>query len=78
MFGRRPNQTEATPTPADMVEANSTGGQELESLWEPSQVRQKKAIEQILLERGNVTEEQLDFTMTLSPGVQAAGLRLRF
>ena len=60
MFGRRPNQTEATPTPADMVEANSTGGQELESLWEPSQVRQKKAIEQILLERGHVTEEQLD------------------
>jgi type IV pilus assembly protein PilB len=37
------------------------GGYEHEQLWEPVQApRQKKSVEQLLLERGQITEEQLD------------------
>src|SRR5687767_11113050 len=33
----------------------------VEQLWEPvTAPRQRKAVEQVLLERGNITEEQLD------------------
>src|SRR5439155_11174601 len=63
MFGRR-NTQEAAPTPSvpptDAVANNADVGQELESLWQPSQARQRKSIEQILLERGEITDEQLD------------------
>ena len=31
-----------------------------ESLWEPVQAPTKKSVEQLLLERGHITEEQLD------------------
>jgi type IV pilus assembly protein PilB len=33
---------------------------EVESLWEPVQAPRRKSVEQLLLERGHVTEEQLD------------------
>src|SRR5439155_21282123 len=63
MFGRR-NTQEAAPTPSvpptDAVANNADVGQELESLWQPSQARQRKSIDQLLLERGQITEEQLD------------------
>jgi len=36
------------------------GGEELESLWQPEQSRQRTSVEQVLLERGQITEEQLD------------------
>jgi type IV pilus assembly protein PilB len=63
MFGRR-----STNEAAAAVAANAAGkkpaapeGYEHEQLWEPVQApRQKKTVEQLLLERGNINEEQLD------------------
>ncbi|MEA2709433.1 MAG: type pilus assembly protein PilB [Phycisphaerales bacterium] len=60
MFGRRPSATNDAPA------AGGKGGPakeayEHEQLWEPVQApRARKTVEQILLERANVTEEQFD------------------
>src|SRR5256714_12919728 len=63
MFGRRTNSDAgplADALPQDVVEQNAEGGGELEQLWSPAQARERKSIEQILLERGEITDEQLD------------------
>jgi type IV pilus assembly protein PilB len=68
MFGRSkstPNEV-ASATPGARPAAASPSrraneGYEHEQLWEPVQApRQKRAVEQLLLERGHITEEQLD------------------
>ena len=38
-------------------EGNST---DLESLWQPVQAKERTSVDQLLLERGQITEEQLD------------------
>jgi hypothetical protein len=49
----RPAARRRPPRPAE--------GYENEQLWEPVQApRQKRTVEQLLLERGNINEEQLD------------------
>jgi len=61
MFGRRTTTTNAAATPAAAANKPSSDGFESEQLWEPVQApKQKKSIEQLLLERGQISEEQLD------------------
>src|SRR4051812_33281107 len=60
MFGRRTTPQEAPVATPPPRHENGDVGQELESLWEPSQARARKNVEQILHERGNITDEQLD------------------
>ncbi len=63
MFGRKSNSPDAaTATEPELVTPASvhTDGDELESLWKPSQSRVRKSVEQILLERNQITDEQLD------------------
>ena len=58
MFGRRTTATTETATAAP---TKASDGYEHEQLWEPVQApRERKTVEQLLLERGHVTEEQLD------------------
>jgi type IV pilus assembly protein PilB len=71
MFGRKPTTT--TPTPAEptgneIVPAAAAGGageQLGEQLWAPSTARTRKSVEQLLLERGHITEEQLEQARTV-------------
>jgi type IV pilus assembly protein PilB len=61
MFGRRSPSSEtatATTTAAAAAE-RAQAGEEVESLWEPAQAPARKSVEQLLLERGHVSEEQL-------------------
>jgi len=62
MFGRKNNSSEnATATAPAIPDAPSSHtGEELESLWQPSQSKVRKSVEQVLLERGHVNEEQYD------------------
>src|SRR6185437_2132345 len=64
MFGRKSNPQDTAsatglagipPAPAELND-----GDELESLWKPAQSRVRKSVEQILLERNQITEEQLE------------------
>src|SRR6266542_5604260 len=55
MFGRK-------PTNADAPEPNRQAisvADELDSLWQPAPSRPKLSVEQLLLERGHISEEQL-------------------
>src|SRR5688572_12981015 len=62
MFGRRTaNDTTAAAAAAAGTKSAAAEGYEHEQLWEPVQApRQRKTVEQLLLERGHITEEQLD------------------
>src|SRR3954463_10491271 len=80
MFGRKPS-SEATTTPAataTAVKPSAAGApaspaakdaegfvDELESLWKPESGPARKSVEQLLLERGHVTEEQLTQAKTV-------------
>src|SRR3954470_20118747 len=62
MFGRRstnPDQTPLEETPMepanDLVDAPAA----FEELWSPAQAKARKSVEQLLLERGHISEEQL-------------------
>src|SRR3954451_16117403 len=68
MFGKRPNGEAdaavkaASPAPAPSAKAASAAEgfvDELESLWKPESGPARKSTEQLLLERGHITEEQL-------------------
>jgi type IV pilus assembly protein PilB len=60
MFGRRTSATNEAAAAAAGAKV-AAEGYEHEQLWEPVQApRQKKTVEQLLLERGHVNEEQLD------------------
>src|SRR3954471_10826686 len=60
MFGRRQNST--TPTDLASTRDPRSGDPvgDFQSLWEPDSGTAKKSVEQLLLERGHITEEQLD------------------
>ena len=63
MFGRSKTTSEE-PAPAigaPKVERIDGGNStDLESLWQPVQAKTRKSVDQLLLERGQITEEQLD------------------
>src|SRR3954471_4473200 len=54
MFNRRPTSSSGA---AAAVEDSPVEG---EALWAPAQARTRKTTEQLLLERGQITEEQLE------------------
>ena len=71
MFGRR-NSNEPAPAVIDQRKLSSAGaGGEAagefdgEQLWSPAQATAKKGVDQLLLERGHLTEEQLAQAKTL-------------
>ena len=60
MFGRRPT---STSQPSDAESQNTRTGDpvgDFQSLWEPASGPARKSVEELLLERGHITEEQLD------------------
>src|SRR5436190_4485973 len=57
MFGRR--STNSTVEPGAHPSKNGEESLEAEPLWSPAQAKTRKSIEQLLLERGQVSEEQL-------------------
>src|SRR5882724_5883137 len=67
MFGRRPAATNAANAgPARSSDMAPSGGLgnvvgDFQSLWEPTDIAStRKSVEALLLERGHITEEQLD------------------
>src|SRR6185295_18766970 len=63
MFGRattNSNEKLAATKPQSAVAVEDDGAAGSESLWEPVKAPTKKSVEQLLLERGHITEEQLD------------------
>lgn len=62
MFGFKSNPQEPQTATAAKLPAKPSQetGEELEQLWQPVESRQRISIEQVLLERGNINEEQLD------------------
>jgi type IV pilus assembly protein PilB len=61
MFGRRPSST-SQPSDAAPMQNTRTGDPvgDFQSLWEPDSGPARKSVEELLLERGHITEEQLD------------------
>jgi len=60
MFGRRPT---STSQPSDAASQDTRTGDpvgDFQSLWEPASGPARKSVEELLLERGHITEEQLD------------------
>jgi type IV pilus assembly protein PilB len=61
MFGRRttsqqlPDEPQSLPPANDLVDAPP----EFEAIWSPENAKQRKSVEQLLLERGQIQEEQL-------------------
>src|ERR1051325_8517800 len=53
MFGRASTTSDQLPQGQGVVD-------DAESLWQPVQAPTKKSVEQLLLERGHITDEQLD------------------
>src|SRR4051812_23697889 len=89
MFGRRSSNASEGPAagqPAGggkvkpSVRPPGTGdGEELEQLWAPSQAKERKTVEQLLLERGHVSEENLAQARTVAgqtPGKSIAQILL--
>src|SRR5690349_1013980 len=61
MFGRRQNPNAPSTdlaAPQDTRSGDPVG--DFQSLWEPDSGPARKSVDQLLLERGHVTEEQLD------------------
>ena len=68
MFGKRPENQAATPNDASerrvdlsdgVDDASATAAGAPDALWSPPTARTRKPVEQILLERGHINEEQL-------------------
>ena len=57
MFGRSSKTSEQTGAAPEIENGDGT---DLEQLWEPVQAKARKSVDQLLLERGHITEEQLD------------------
>jgi type IV pilus assembly protein PilB len=55
MFNKRPSTPTLDPTPPAPARADEPDAQ---ALWQPQANRQRKAVDQLLLERGQITEEQ--------------------
>ena len=59
MFGKRTTSgTTATVSQTEAV-VDESGYEEPQPLWEPAQAKSRKSVDGLLLERGQVTEEQL-------------------
>jgi type IV pilus assembly protein PilB len=62
MFGRRATTT--SPVPESHAPANAAGAgdpvADFQALWEPTATTERKSVEALLLERKQITEEQLD------------------
>jgi type IV pilus assembly protein PilB len=61
MFGRRTTSDSLPPDPASLTPANDLvdAPAEVEALWSPQDATVRKSVEQLLLERGHIQEEQL-------------------
>jgi type IV pilus assembly protein PilB len=87
MFGRRSTTAEAPPPPAVPSQAaNPVGGDAQDAddaivpLWQPTQRVTRKSVEQLLLERGQITEAQLAQVRQIAsqtPGKSLAQLLLQ-
>lgn len=82
MFGKR-TTSDALPTtgnpPAGAAVVTDTmedAGVEFEQLYQPAQRRQRKSVEQLLLERGHITEEQLEQARTVQAQTPGKSLAL--
>src|SRR5215469_924559 len=61
MFGRKTTApTELAPGRRATDSSKSDPVADFQSLWEPATAQSKKGVETLLLERGHITEEQLD------------------
>jgi type IV pilus assembly protein PilB len=64
MFGRRSTTQEPAPAAASTKPQGAEGleliDDAVEQLWEPLQAPTRKSVEQLLLDRGHITEEQVD------------------
>ena len=65
MFGRKQTNNPSVPEienvhPGKVPSKGSDPVGDFEALWEPTAASERKSVEQLLLERGQVTEEQLD------------------
>ena len=59
MFGRRSGNTAVAPVSDPAAEAATDNALEPEQLWQPPAAQTRKSVEQLLLERGQITAEQL-------------------
>jgi type IV pilus assembly protein PilB len=76
-FGRRQPNEAATPVAEPIDDRDDAI--EAESLWQPSETTARRSVEQLLLERGQINEEQLDqarATAAQSPGKTIAQILL--
>ena len=58
MFGRRSSATVA-PEPRNLKESGPDESSTFEPLWQPTEQRVRKSVEQLLLERKQISEDQL-------------------
>lgn len=76
MFPRRPTTSASPSEPTAVVEDVHV---ELESVWQPTQHRRRRTVEELLLERGHITQEQLEQARTVqaqTPGKPLAQILL--
>jgi type IV pilus assembly protein PilB len=80
MFGRRGNSTSlAEGTDGETFGAEPNPQPEAETLWRPGSATARKSVEQLLLERGHITAEQLAQAQTVraqTPGKSIAQILL--
>ena len=80
MFGRKPTTPAETPQESDPnVLHTRKEVEDLEALWQPSRSRARLSVEQLLLERGHISEEQLVQAKTVqaqTPGKSLAQVLL--
>src|SRR5262252_7412783 len=60
MFGRSSKISEQAVATPPKIEREPAEANDLEQLWEPVQAKARKSVDQLLLERGHISEEQLD------------------
>jgi type IV pilus assembly protein PilB len=83
MFGSRRTTSQALApddlapaTHADDLLSGDEAGMDFEPLWQPAQRPQRKSVEQLLLERGHITEEQLEQARTVQAQTPGKSLAL--
>src|SRR2546430_868220 len=77
MFAKRTTSPTETPTQTTALADDSAS--EFVPLWQPAQAPRRKSVEQLLLERGQVTAEQLAQAKTVqsqTPGKSLAQILL--
>src|SRR5947208_1218481 len=79
MFGRRTTSATLEPSPAAELDAQSSSSLDVVQVFTPKKERVRKSVEQLLLERGQITEEQLAQARQVqsqTPGKQIAQVLL--